>query len=155
MPAACDLGEAAVAVVEVEEIGAVELADVDVESAVVVDIGQGGAGFPGRASGCAGCGGNVLEPEGRYLAKELVREGLVDDVDIHQSVTVEIADRDTGADFTTLKLRVALTPHRRIVVGIPDNQARLGGRYGGELHVLRHAAFLGKGERLDRRAGRG
>ena len=101
----CDVGESAVAVVVIQDVGA-ELRDVEIGEAVVVVVAPDAA----EAVVCAGdaCGvGDIGEGAVGVVAIESVFDGdvavvaitAVDEVDVLPAVVVEVGDADAGAEF--------------------------------------------------------
>ena len=118
--------ECAVALVEVEEIGGVVTADVKIEKAVVVHIGERRALLPnsgGRAHvGHAALFGDVLELPIAEIVKEAAAFGFADDENVGFAIVVVISDRDAGADGPDFEFVVTLAPHFWIRVPVfgPD-----------------------------------
>ena len=123
------------AIVDVELVGGVELADVEIEVTVVVDVGEGGAGLPRGGTRDLGGGGDVFEFKGRGLAEELVGANLVDDVEIDEAVPIDVAGSDARADGAALKFGVFRRPHGAFVVGVFADETGLCRRNRGEVHL--------------------
>ena len=147
------LGEGAVALVDIEEIGRTEAADVEVEPPVVVHVGEGRTLFPrAQRAGHAGFFRHILELEPAQVAVEVVGTGLADHEDIGPAVAVIVPDRDPRADRPEGKFAVVRAPHRRVIVVVYLGDAGLLGRQGGEQRGARpHGARI---ERPGRQAGR-
>ena len=86
-------GKRAIAVVDEKLIGGEVIADVNIELAVAIDIGEGAAYAPCVAAVHAGPGGDIFELHGGDLAKELVFSWTAGEVDVGPAIAVKIPDR--------------------------------------------------------------
>ena len=84
-----DFSEGAVVVVAVEEVGAVEVGDVEVSEAVVVVIG-GGDSFAEGDLVNAGSMGDVFKCAVAAIVKELGRSSFVGDEEIEEAIVVDV-----------------------------------------------------------------
>src|SRR5690606_14301998 len=103
-------GEGAVTIVVIQAVGGAEPAEVEIEPAVVVHIGEGGTLFPDSGVGPgvahAGTVGDVLEPEVAEVAEEPAAFGFADDEDVGATVAIVVPDGDARTDGTDFKLVV-------------------------------------------------
>ena len=113
--------EGSVALVDIEQIGGVEPADIDVEPSVIVHVDKGCALFPdhGRVTLVAHPGfvRHILKFPSAEVAKQPAALGLAHDKDIRPAVVIIIADGHAGADRAHLELVITFSPH--LGVGIP------------------------------------
>ncbi len=122
----CAFRECAIALVEVEQVGRREPADVKVKAAVIVDVDECRALLPGvTRTGDTGLGGDVLEGPVPEIAIQVVGAGLADDEHIRPPVAVIVADRDPGADRAQGKLAIARGPHPRVGIAVHGRDAGL------------------------------
>ena len=129
--------EGAVTLVDEKQVGHGKAADVDVEKAVVVDVGERHAlppGFQGgdRVRAHPGLGAYVLELPAAQVAEEPAAFGLAGDQEVGATVVVVVADRDTRADGAEGKFLVAVAPHARVGVVVLGHDAGLRRRQQGE-----------------------
>jgi len=158
-PAGCTfLAKRPIALVDEEEIGRAEAGDVEVEPAVVVDVGEAGpllperCGFhPGRTRHESGAKRDVLEAPIPEIAKEARLLGLADDEEVGPAVIVVVADGDAGADRSEGKLLVALPPHRGIGVSVLGDDPGGGSVDRREHRGTARVGSLGEGAGLEER----
>jgi len=84
-----DLSERAVVVVAIEEVGAVEVGDVEVWEAVVVEVGGGDGLAEGDAVDAGGVG-DVFEGAVAAIVKELCGGFFVGDEEVEETVVVDV-----------------------------------------------------------------
>ena len=94
--------ERAVAVVDVQHVAAVHAEivharNVDIETTVAVDIGHRDAALPPDRIGDARAVGDVLEPEVAQVAVQPVGAQVRREIQIDQSITVDVAGRHAAA----------------------------------------------------------
>src|SRR5437763_731931 len=91
-----DIRELSVAVVAEEDVALPHAGDEQVGVAVVVDVGERGADTRAIADRDAGALGDVCEATAAEIAVQTVLANLVDEVEIEQSVAVDVGNRDRG-----------------------------------------------------------
>lgn len=84
--------------VEEKLVGDHVVADVDVETAVAIDVCGGGSGGPGASAIklCASGGSGVLELEVTFLKVEKIGAGAAGEEDVWLAISIEIADCDAS-----------------------------------------------------------
>src|SRR5690606_17922957 len=120
------LNERAIPAIDVEPVRRAEPADVQIEVAVIVDIGKGGA-LPPRAgfSRESGSFGDILEAPVPEIAKETTTFGFPHDKQVHAFITVDVTRRDSRSDGAVGEFLELLTPHARIIETIRRSDSRV------------------------------
>src|ERR1051325_10898620 len=102
-----DVPESSVAIVFEEQVPAAYRRDEEILIAVVVDAREGGGDADLSRHADAGVGRDVPEASPAQILPELVPADLVDEVDVVETVAVDVGDREAGAVIVVDRLVVA------------------------------------------------
>ena len=138
------LFEGPVALVDIEEVGGVEPANIDIQPPVVVHVDEGGPLLPDQRGRPVIPHSSLVRDVREFPAAEIAKKpatlGLAHDKNIRPAVAVIISDGHPGAHGAAFELVIELPPHFgvRIVVGGHD-----AGLLGGQLREHRRPARTG------------
>ena len=92
-----DITEAALAIVLEQHVATAHGRDVEIDIAIVVDVGEAGRHADLAGDSDAGRCRDVLEPAAAGVPPELIASDLVDEVEIGASIAVDVGDRQAVA----------------------------------------------------------
>ena len=146
--------------IHVQTVRCAKPAEVEIETAVVVDIDKGGALLPdGSVRPRVGDPGAVRDI-GKFPSAQIPIQPagvrLADHKQVRPAVLIVVADGDPRADRSDREFLVPLPPHGGILVAIPHHDPRFGRSHRGEKGGARRARARGERLRHDpARAGLG